>query len=703
MAIAQVRKDQDPIRAELYSIDQLTELAKKLAGFPVQEQRRSQREHLRREERNGQILQQLYLDFSERDTAAYRTPAQDWFLDNFHLIIEQVRGVIEDLSPKFYAELPVYAAGPAQDEPRVYELALQLVAHTDSQIDPSILKEFIRAFQTIAFLTTGELWALAIFIRIVLIENITRLMICADEDCRDTDSADRFIEQLSTETVPNEQFKIDEFKEAFLTRLLLRLREKDPKLFGQLRNQLEERGKNIEELIWWKTQELTNSRVSVSNAIVSLRVLASIDWPEFIDSVSEVDRILRSDPADVYAKCDFNTRDRYRHSVEQIARHSRASEIEVAQLAVTLAEQSNAADQSERIKHVGFYLVDEGRFVLEKATNFKAPARLRLKRVILKHPMLFYQSLFLLFTLLITGLIAYYMAAVSDGLSWVFLVFLIGLIPSSAIALTLTNWLITIFFRPEYTPRLEFKKGIPPDLKTIVALPTLLSSTEEIQELMSRLEIHYLANHEDQLEFALLTDFTDADTPTVPNDARLLQEAKDKIGSLNRKYPRSTGPRFHLFHRSRQWNPVEGKWMGWERKRGKLEEFNRLLLGKDRTSFEPAPVPHDIRFVITLDSDTILPRDTARKLVGIHAHPLVRPVFEPVSKKVIKGYGILQPRVSHTLSSANSSLFARAFSGPSGIDPYTRAVSDVYQDLFGEASFIGKGIYDLAAFHSTVG
>jgi cyclic beta-1,2-glucan synthetase len=249
---------------------------------------------------------------------------------------------------------------------------------------------------------------------------------------------------------------------------------------------------------------------------------------------------------------------------------------------------------------------------------------------------------------------------------------------------------------------LELKNGIPVELKSIVVIPTLLTGSDEIEELISRMEIHYLANSEDHLEFALLTDFIDADTPTSPNDERLLQEARQKIAYLNRKYPRSTTPRFHLFHRKRQWNPSEQKWIGWERKRGKLEEFNRLLLGLDHTSFEPDPVPQNIRFVITLDSDTILPRETARKMIGILAHPLMQPVLDENTNKTIHGYGILQPRVSHTLSSANTSLFARSFSGPAGMDPYTRAVSDVYQDLFGEASFIGKGIYDLQAFHTTV-
>ena len=701
MPTTYVRKNTDPIRGELYSLEKLSELATKLAAIPITFPQRSRKAQLEQIKNNKVILEKLYKRFYDRQPEAYRTPAQEWFLDNYHLIADQLRGVMDDLSPQFYSELPIYTEGPGKGEPRVYELARLLVTHTDSQIDTSILKEVIRAFQSVSVLTTGELWAIAILLRLVLIENITRLMLCADEDCSHTDAADEIIEKMLAQTTADRQPEIDNLNEAIHTRLLLRLREKDQKLFGHFRDQLIERNKNMEELIWLKTQDLANHRVSVSNAIVSLRVLASIDWPEFIDSVSEVDRILRNDAAGVYEQCDFNTRDRYRHTVEILARHSDASEIEIAQLAVDLSEQNQTKSENVHAGHVGYYLIDEGRLVIEAATNFRVPFRLKWKRRIWHHPILFYQGAAFLLTILIPFLLARYAFNYSGAFLWGLFVFMMAIIPSSAISLTLMNWLVTILFRPEYMPRLEFKKGIPSEMKTLVVLPTLLTGTDEIQELTSRIEIHYLANNDDNLEFALLTDFTDADTPTTPKDDRLLQEARDKIAALNRKYPLPGSSRFRLFHRRRIWNPSEGKWMGWERKRGKLEEFNRLLLGKDHTSFEPEPVPQNIRFVITLDSDTILPRDAARKLVGIHAHPLVKPLFDPKLNRVTSGYGILQPRVSHTLNSANSSLFARAFSGTSGIDPYTRAVSDLYQDLFGEASFIGKGIYDLKAFYES--
>ena len=275
---------------------------------------------------------------------------------------------------------------------------------------------------------------------------------------------------------------------------------------------------------------------------------------------------------------------------------------------------------------------------------------------------------------------------------------LLFLFPASALSLALVNWAVTMFKTPRPLPKLDLKDGIPAEFKTIVVLPTLLTGTSEIRELASHLEIHYLANSDDTLTFALLTDFTDAATERTDADEKLLTEARKVIDSLNKNYPRSHEPRFYLFHRSRKWNPSENKWMGWERKRGKLEEFNRLLLGDSNTSFLAVRLPQEIRYVITLDSDTVLPRDTARKLIGTIAHPLNRARVDEKTHHVVEGYGILQPRISNTLTSSNHSWFARAYSGPTGIDPYTTAVSDIYQDLFGEASFVGKGIYDLHAF-----
>jgi cyclic beta-1,2-glucan synthetase len=292
---------------------------------------------------------------------------------------------------------------------------------------------------------------------------------------------------------------------------------------------------------------------------------------------------------------------------------------------------------------------------------------------------------------------------------------LLALIPASDLALSVLNWDVTHLFPPRLVPRMDTAAGIPEESRTIVVVPTILSSDAQVSQLVERLEVHFLANNDPQIYFALLSDVPDADAEETAADSLLLEMAASGVNELNRRYSNEDPPRFHLFHRRRQWNASEEKWMGWERKRGKLEEFNRLLRGDPNTSFtaigdftrvdwQTADKAwlRQIRYVITLDSDTQLPRDVARKLVGAAIHPLNRPRLDPVTRRVVYGYGILQPRVSISLESASRSKFARIFSGNTGIDPYTTAVSDVYQDLFGEGNFTGKGLYDVDAFEAAL-
>ena len=287
------------------------------------------------------------------------------------------------------------------------------------------------------------------------------------------------------------------------------------------------------------------------------------------------------------------------------------------------------------------------------------------------------------------------------GANWVVLIVaaVLALIPASDLALTVINWDLTHFFPPRLLPRIATTTGVPENAATFVVVPTIFFSESQVQELVERLEVHFLANQDLQIYFGLLGDFRDAESEQTSNDSLLLSVAQSGIDTLNQKHGER---RFHLFHRRRQWNKSENKWMGWERKRGKLEEFNRLLRGAHDTSFvvqtADDALMRSIRYVITLDSDTQLPRDVARKLVGAAEHPLNRPRFDDSTNRVVHGYGILQPRVSISLSSASRSKFVQIFSGYTGIDPYTTAVSDVYQDFFGEGTFTGKGLYDVDAF-----
>lgn len=704
--------EEKPIRAELFSPEQLIEQARILAfSQTIQRDAKPNPELLKHFQRNSVFLHAAYDSVL---TAVSRgesiPPAEEWFIDNFHVLAEQLIWIKEDLPKKFYLELPALATGTLKGYPRAYEMALQLIAHADSRLDLDTLRVYIRSYQSVSTLTTGELWAVAIFLRVGLIENLKRLILVSDRERNARLDADRFAERLiaaaSSGAIPlilKERSRDPRrIGGAFAVQLILRLRETPPAHYPAaewLYDHLSRAGMDPDDMIRRQQQDLGAAQVSVGNAIQSLRLLGASDWSELVEEVSLVDAELRKDPSGHYARCDFATRDRYRHVIEDIAKGSQRSETEIASLAIGLADASRLKDpEDHRRSHAGYYLIDAGRENLEQRCGFKPGLWVSFKRVIRSHPALFYQTPILLLTILLTCFGTLYAANHTHALSIILLAGLVCLLPAGALAVNLVNWLLPLFLKPKILPKLELKDGIPAEFKSFVVLPSLLLDSAEVGELVSRLEVTYLANSEDTLDFALLTDFADSNVELSPNDESLLAEATDAIYTLNGKYPRSEGPRFHLYHRRRLWNESQGKWMGWERKRGKLEEFNRLLLGARDTSYLTQEAPGDIKYVITLDADTLLPRDSARKLVGTIAHPLNAAVLDQATKQVVDGYGILQPRVSHSLTSANQTWFSRIISGHTGIDPYTTAVSDIYQDLFRQASYVGKGIYDVAAF-----
>jgi cyclic beta-1,2-glucan synthetase len=436
--------------------------------------------------------------------------------------------------------------------------------------------------------------------------------------------------------------------------------------------------------------------------------------------MSVVEQKLREDPGGVYGRMDFATRDRYRHVVEEIARGSQLSESEVARKAIQLAYEGASGtdgrnDDDASASHVGFYLIDRGRPRLEQAAQMRSSASEALRRAGRRIPLLLYLGMI---TLIASGLaIVLLEIARGDGVAESLLVALGFLLPLSLsqLAVGMVNWLATLLVTPHPLPRMDFSLGLPRQVRTLVVVPTLLTSAESIESLVEELEVRFLANRDSCLHFGLLTDFPDASAETLPGDAQLLWLVRKAIEDLNTKYPLAAnaaingdaGGTFFLFHRPRRWNPEESAWMGHERKRGKLADLNALLRDGGSTAFSlvvgETAVLSGVKYVITLDTDTQLPRDTARQFVGAMAHPLNRARFGATrsgtaGERVTEGYGILQPRVSVSLPGANRSRYARLHGGEPGIDPYTRAVSDVYQDVFAEGSFIGKGIYDVDAF-----
>ncbi|HSO75227.1 MAG TPA: carbohydrate-binding protein, partial [Blastocatellia bacterium] len=497
---------------------------------------------------------------------------------------------------------------------------------------------------------------------------------------------------------------------AFVVQLTQRLRDQDPEVWPALdwlEKRLARQGVTTEQVVHQEHQSQASAQATVGNIITSMRLLSTLDWKVFFESVSLVDPILADDPAGAYASMDFATRDRYRHVIEKLARRTKASELEIARHAVQLAAKARqAAPDDPHRTHVGYFLIDRGRPEMERDVGFRWRLHERLFRTGVNHPTTAYFGSLAVLTSAIVGLLLYYAWVMGGSGASLIAIALLLIVPVSDLTLSALNLDVTVLVKPRPLPKMDTVPGLPESGRTFVVTPTILTSEEGVRALLERMEVHYLANRDENLFFGVLGDFADAPREEMPDDDRLLEAASKGVEDLNARYINGGPDRFYLFHRRRIWNPSEGKWIGRERKRGKLHEFNQVLRGSRDTSYVVATADaaflSKIRYVITLDSDTQLPRDAARRLIGAALHPLNYARLDPQVNRVTQGYGILQPRVSMTLMSSSRSLFARIFSGHTGVDPYTTAVSDVYQDLFGEGSYTGKGLYDVDAFEAAL-
>ncbi|MGA7578218.1 MAG: glucoamylase family protein [Desulfobaccales bacterium] len=709
--------DEPPLRSELFSADQMEQHGKTLAGSHRLGPGRPQGRLLKRLAENKVLLIGVRNLLTEAVKANRGiTPAGEWLLDNFYLIEEQIRTAKRHLPKGYSRELPRLLTGPSAGLPRVYDLALETISHADGRVDPEALSSFIAAYQTVTPLKLGELWAIPIMLRIALIENLRRVAARIATDRIDRNLADYWADQMTeiAEQDPKSLILViadmarskPPMVSSFVAELTRRLQGQGPDLalpLTWIEQRLAEGGWTIKELVQSENQQQAADQVSMSNSIGSLRFLGAMDWRVFVETLSVVEQTLRQDPGGVYCKMDFPTRDRYRHVVEEIAKSGRHSEGRVARQAIQLAREGAARKGGgDRTAHVGFYLIDKGLAQLEGRVALRRSPLEALRRVSRRFPLLLYVGTIMLVTVITTG--SFLAKAQADGLSgWIFwLIGILSLLGASHLAIALINWLATLLVTPQPLPRLDFSEGIPLEASTLVVVPTMLTSPQNIAALIEALEVRFLANRDANLHFGLLTDFRDAHAETLLEDEPLVRLARQGIEELNAKYRSSKGDIFFLFHRPRRWNPIEGIWMGYERKRGKLAELNSFLRGGSRDCFSVVVGAmadlSGVQYVITLDTDTQLPRDSAWRLVAAMAHPLNRARFDEDQQCVCEGYGILQPRVAVSLPGTNRSRYARLWGSDPGIDPYTHAVSDVYQDLFHEGSFIGKGIYEIDTF-----
>lgn len=710
-------QDTSPIRSDLFGLERLEHHAQTLAAA--------------QQIVTGAEIRIPRLDTRVKDNAeyllgAYRTcaaalqagdtitPAAEWLLDNFHLVEQQLRQIREDLPPGYYRQLPKLAEGPFAGYPRVFGLAWAYVAHTDSLISGPVLSHFVGAYQQVQPLMIGELWAVAITLRIVLIENMRRLALQIIEGHEQRHQADAIVNAvLAAKTAAGQSqhsvmqmavapFETAPLPEVVAAQIAKRLRGFDPAqtpLFTWLEDRLHRQGMTIDEVVSFAQMQLAASNVTMRNVVTSMRLVSEMDWADFFEDVSLVDARLQAGSA--FAEMDFATRNRYRTAIEIIARGTHQTEIDVAEASLELAASGDTGHSREP----GYWLIDAGRATLEARLKFRPSWRLRIYRIIGRLGLPGYLAAIIALSLVILGLGL--SLAWAEGAGTLALLFLAitGLATAIDVATAAVNLIVTRSVAPKALPGLDLANGIPADLRSLVAVPVLLHDTDELHAQIEQLEVRHLASTGGALHYALLSDAMDAASDAVAEDHALVATALASIAELNNRYPSDHGPLFYFLHRRRLWNPSEGVWMGWERKRGKLTELNRLLRGATDTSFSviSSPLPQDIRYVITLDADTRVLHGTVRQMIGKMAHPLNRPVFDIGSRRVTAGYGVLQPRVTADLPMGEEgSLYQRIFSSPGGIDPYVMATSDLYQDLFAEGSFTGKGIYDVDAFEAAL-
>jgi len=713
--------DETPLHTELFSTGQMERHGRALAGGHILSLHGTQDRLLTRLADNENILIGTCALLLKAVKAKFRiAPAGEWLIDNLYLIEEQIRMAQLHLPKGYSRELPRLAQGPSQGLPRVYDLALEAISHGDGRVDAETLGGFVLAYQTVTTLTLGELWAIPIMLRLALIENLRRVSARITEARTHVDLAQNWANQMMdvAERDPKSLILViadmarsnPPMVSPFVAELARRLQGHGPALalpLTWIEQRLAESSLTIQQMVLAENQQQAADQVSISNSIGSLRSLGATDWRVFVETMSGVEHILREDIGGIYAAMDFATRDRYRHVVAKLAKHSKQPEIAVARMAIELAQQRPAGTTvDDHGAHVGYYLIGEGRPALELAVDARFHVVSRLRRWLGRFPLALHLGSILLLTLVFTGgLLApvYRQGLQGWGLA---LAALLVLVAASQLASALTNWLATLQTMPELLPRMDFSQGVPAEFATLVVIPTLLGDARQLEELLDALEVRYLGNREQHVRFGLLTDFADATEQQLAGDEALLDIARAGIERLNEKY-RGTGPGcFFLFHRPRSWDAAERIWMGHERKRGKLADLNALLRGNGHERFSlvvgDMQALAGVKYVITLDTDTQLPRDAARQFVGVMAHPLNRPRYDEARQRVVSGYGILQPRMAANICGAERSRYAQLCGSEPGIDPYTRSVSDVYQDLFGEGSFIGKGIYDVDAFEQAL-
>ncbi len=705
--------------ARRMAIDHSVSLKKSLHNWPI-----------KRLNENYAMILDLYKELN-KDTLLKKSvpPSAEWLLDNFYVIEEQVKMMRKDLNKKSYSELPVLKKGHLKGYSRALAIAIEFVSQVDGQVEENTLIRYLDAYQSHSILFDREIRIIPVMLRLALIENMRSVCETLTETHQAWNQADHLIESwMEDETtsvdkmiknIENTMGDQYDSNASFIEHLFYRLRRSGKSYSGILKHMdtnLEKVGASIEQIAQKEHNTQAVNTVSMGNCVMALKYVSSMDWLDLFEKTSFVEAILRKDPSGIYEKMDIESRGHYLRSTETLAKVHGVSERHIAREVLKLANEAfentknlKESDPLQQRKiHVGYYLVDKGKKTLEDIQDDKLSFVRAMVASVKRHPLRVYLGAISVVTMMIVAASLNYgkSQSLSQHVMLTVLTGLIVFIPASEISITLVNWVVGKIVRPSVFPRLKFKDGIPSEYKTMVVVPTLLSDVHRVDVLLENLESNYLSNRVDNLYFALIGAYSDSKGPNTQIDEEILRHTSEGIKALNETYAKGQEDIFYFYHRMSQFNEIDNQWTGWERKRGALMEFNELLLGSEETSFrhysENAMPSGTIKYIITLDSDTQLPIGMAKKMVGTMAHPLNTPIINTERGVVVDGYGLIQPRVSFDVESANKSMFSKIFTGQEGVDPYASAISDVYQDIFGEGIFTGKGIYDLSVFHQVL-
>lgn len=661
---------------------------------------------------NFETIQNVYKILNEHLKLGINIhPAGEWILDNLYVIEETVKIIQKELTLKKYINFQAIAEGTYKGFARIYVLASEIIAYTDNKINKTNLEKYLLSYQTKKLLTMDEIWNIGIFLEISIIDKIANICKSIYSSQIQKYKAENIAERLIENKNKNERiFKIKDTNKKdvkqlknqnvkypfieYMSFILKRYGRKGSSFLKALEETIEMTGTTVWEVIKKEHFDIAVKKVLIGNGILSIKEIQRMNFLDMFEKINGVEDLLRQDPAGVYDKMNYETKEYYRMKIKEISNKTKISELYITK---KILEIANTTEKGTKKSHIGYYIICEGIADLYKKLGVKVKRKISKKTKV----KIYISSIFIL-SIIISILIS---ATIDMKKMWLFIInVLILIIPASEVITQLIQWILGKIVKPKIIPKINFENGLDNNNSTMVVIPTIIDSVKKVEELVYKLEVYYLANKSKNIYFTLLGDCSQSDKKEEKVDEDIIKIGIEKVKELNKKYKNEDFPIFNFIYRKRIWNENQGEYLGWERKRGLLNQFNEYLLNNVNNPFRANTIEENkekmpqIKYVITLDSDTDLILNSALELIGTMAHILNKPVIDEKKNIVIDGYGIIQPRIGVDLDVSFKNLFTKIFAGSGGIDLYTNAISDTYQDNFDEGIFTGKGIYDLQVF-----